>query len=79
MGVVDCVDFKVGLVRPHLEHCSTLCLDDVLFVESFKIGKECEDEKQKSYILNFAQDKQRKTHLTSRPGGLSCIINYSIP
>ncbi|PHT60274.1 hypothetical protein CQW23_02637 [Capsicum baccatum] len=59
-GVVDCVNFEVGLVGPHSKYFSKLCLDDFLFVESFKIVEECEDEEQKFYILDFAPVKQHK-------------------
>lgn len=34
----------------HLKHFSTLCLNDILSVEKFKIMEECEDEKQESYV-----------------------------
>lgn len=58
--VVEYVSFKVVLVGLHSKNFSTLCLDDVLSVESSKIVEECKDEGQESYILNFAPDKQHK-------------------
>ena len=31
------------------KHSSTLCLDDILYVESFRLIEDCEDEEQESY------------------------------
>ena len=58
--VEDSVNFEVGFVGPHSKHFSTLCLDDILSVESSKIVEDCEDEEQESYILYFTLDKQHK-------------------
>ena len=59
-SVEDTVNFEVVLVGPHLKYFSTVCLDDILSVESFKIVEECEDEEQESCILDFTLDKQHK-------------------
>lgn len=59
-GVVDCVNFEVGLVGPHSRNFSTLRLDDVLFVESSKIVGECKEEEQESCVFDFALEKQHK-------------------
>lgn len=61
--VLDSVRFEVELVVRHSKHFSTLCLDDILVVESSKIVKKCEDEDQESCILYFTLDKQYKNTL----------------
>ena len=58
--VIDSVNFDVELVGPYSKHFCILYLDDILSVESSKIVAECEEEEEKSYILDFAPDKQYK-------------------